>query len=85
MSPAPFRIGGEEIPPGTRRTIELPVSVLSNHTPMSLAIHAIHGSRPGPVLFLSGAVHGDEILGVEIIRRIVRHQALGGRRAGRRC
>jgi predicted deacylase len=76
MSPAPFWIGGEEVQVGSRRTIELPVSVLSNHTPMSLAIHAIHGSKPGPVLFLSGAVHGDEILGVEIIRRVVRHQAL---------
>jgi len=76
MSPGPFQIGGEEVLPGSRRTIELPVSVLSNHTPMSLAVHVIHGGKPGPVLFLSGAVHGDEILGVEIIRRVVNHAAL---------
>lgn len=77
MSHGPFQIGGQHVMPGERRTVDLPVSVLSNHTPMSLAIHAIHGGKPGPVLFLSGAVHGDEILGVEIIRRIVNHAALG--------
>ena len=77
MNPSPFEIGGQRVMPGERRTIDLPVSVLSNHTPMSLAIHAIHGSKPGPVLFLSGVVHGDEILGVEIIRRVVNHASLG--------
>ncbi len=61
---------------GTRETVELPVSVLANHTPISLPIHVIHGTKPGPAFFISGAVHGDEILGVEIVRRVVSHNAL---------
>jgi predicted deacylase len=44
---------------------------------MTLPVHVIHGDLPGPVLFLSGAVHGDEIVGVEVIRRVIRHQSIG--------
>ncbi|MFO1088328.1 MAG: succinylglutamate desuccinylase/aspartoacylase family protein [Hyphomicrobiales bacterium] len=66
-----FPIGDELVRPGERRTVHLPVSMLSNHTPMNLAVHVIHGDRPGPVLFVSAAVHGDELTGVEIIRRLL--------------
>ena len=72
----PFSIGSHEIAAGTRATVELPVSVLSNHTPMTLPVHVVHGRKPGPVLFISGVVHGDEIQGVEIIRRVLRHRAM---------
>ena len=72
----PFHIGNHKIETGGRATVELPVSVLSNHTPMNLPIHVLHGAKPGPVLFLSGVVHGDEIQGVEIIRRVLRHGSL---------
>jgi predicted deacylase len=72
----PFRIGDHEVSPGTRRAVDLPVSVLSNHTPMTLPVHVLHGAKPGPVLFISGVVHGDEIQGVEIIRRVLRHASL---------
>jgi predicted deacylase len=72
----PFRIGTHEVAPGTRMGVDLPVSVLSNHTPMTLPVHVLHGAKPGPTLFLSGVVHGDEILGVEIIRRVLRHASL---------
>jgi predicted deacylase len=71
-----FRIGTENIEPGTRRSVELHVSVLSNHTPMSLPVQVIHGKAPGPAMFISGAVHGDEVMGVEVVRRLVTHEAL---------
>ncbi len=70
MLRSPFKIGSEEVPPGTRRLVDLPVSKLSNHTPVTLPVHVLHGPRPGPTMFLSAAVHGDELNGVEIIRRI---------------
>lgn len=72
----PFQIGGEEISPGTRRIVDIPISVLSNHTPMSLPVQIIHGRKDGPTVFVSAAVHGDEIIGVEVIRRLVRSSAL---------
>jgi predicted deacylase len=51
---------------------ELPVSKLVTGTQVSIPIQVFHGKSPGPVVWLSAAVHGDEIAGVEIIRRITR-------------
>ena len=72
MPRQPFTIGGEEIGPGGRRTVDLPVSVLSDHTPVTMSVQVIHGRREGPTLFVSAAVHGDEVIGVEIARRLLR-------------
>ena len=68
---AAFEIGGQSIAPGTRATVDLPISMLSDHTPITLTAHVIHGRQDGPTLFVSAAVHGDEIIGVEIIRRLL--------------
>lgn len=62
--------------PGSRRTVDLPVSVLSDHTPVAVSVHVVHGRRPGPTLFVSAAVHGDEVIGVEIARRLLRSPQL---------
>jgi len=72
MTHTGFEIGGSVLAPGERRTIDLPVSVLSDHTPVTMSVRVIHGRRPGPVLFVSAAVHGDVLIGVEIARRLLR-------------
>ncbi len=72
MSRPPFRIGGEAVAPGRREVVDLPIAMLSNHTPVVLSVLVAHGARPGPTLFVSAALHGDEVLGVETIRRLVR-------------
>jgi uncharacterized protein len=76
-----FSFGGEDIAPGNRKTVELQVSVLANNMPMKLPVHVVHGSKPGPVFFVSATVHGDEIQGIEIVRRMLdklRGQSLSG-------
>lgn len=72
-----FEIGGVSVSPGSHRTVDIPLAGLYTHTPVALPVHVIHGKREGPVLFVSGALHGDEINGVEIIRRLIRSPALG--------
>ena len=67
-----FAIGGVAVPPGERRTLELPLARRSTGTQLVLPVEVVHGRRPGPRLFLCAAVHGDEINGVEIIRRVLR-------------
>ena len=67
----PFELAGEQVEPGARKTIDLPVSVLSDHTPVTLSAHVIHGKRAGPTVFVSAGVHGDEVIGVEIVRRLL--------------
>ncbi len=65
-----FVLHGVSVKPGERCRVDMPITLLSNHVPLHLSVQVLRGQRPGPVLFLSGAVHGDEIIGVEIIRRI---------------
>lgn len=72
----PLVIAGVTVMPGERRTIDLPVTDLSTHTPISMPIHVVRGRRAGPTLFVCAALHGDEINGVEIIRRLLRLSAL---------
>ncbi len=67
-----FRLNGATILPGTRQTVDLPVSVLSDHTPVTMSVHVIHGRLDGPTVFVSAGVHGDEVIGVEIVRRLLR-------------
>lgn len=69
--PTALHIADIPIPPGTRRTIELPIANLHTHTELTMPVHVIHGKRPGPRLFVCAAVHGDEINGVEIIHRLL--------------
>ena len=69
MTAEHFCINSHDIRPGTRTTIDLPAGRLYTHTPMSIPVHVIRGKRDGPRLFVSAAIHGDEINGVEIIRR----------------
>ncbi len=76
MTQPPFEFAGHTIAPGTRAKIELPVAVLSDHTPVTMTVMIIHGKKPGPAVFVSGAIHGDEIIGVEIIRRLIRTKQL---------
>ena len=71
-----YTLGEMDVQPGQRATVDLPVSTLSNHTHVTLPVHVVHGDAPGPTMFLSGAIHGDEIQGVEIIRRILTHPVL---------
>jgi len=69
---ADYDFAGTAIAPGTRKTIELPVSVMSDHTPVTMSVHVIHGKQNGPTMFVSAGVHGDEVIGVEIVRRLLR-------------
>ena len=67
-----FEIAGRRIPPRRRATVALPMTALPDLTPVTLSLHVIHGGRPGPVMFVSAAVHGDEMIGVDIVRRLLR-------------
>jgi predicted deacylase len=72
----PLSINGVTVPAGTRLTVELPVGRLYTHTPITIPVHVIQGKKAGPRLFICAAIHGDEINGVEIIRRLMKLPAL---------
>ncbi|CEG55561.1 succinylglutamate desuccinylase/aspartoacylase family protein [Legionella fallonii] len=76
MSKQSIIIGDEKVRAGTHKTIFLPMPKLYDWTPISLPIHVINGPEEGPTLCITAAVHGDEINGVEIIRRLLKKKGL---------
>ena len=71
MTQTPLSINGVALAPGSRTTIDLPLAPLYTHAPLTMPVHVIRGRKAGPRLFVSAAIHGDEINGVEIIRRLL--------------
>ena len=67
---APFPIGDTEAPAGRRTQTELPIARLMSGTPVALPVIVLHGKTDGPTMWINAATHGDEIIGVEIIRRV---------------
>ncbi|MBI1247384.1 deacylase [bacterium] len=61
-------IGGHAVAPGNRLRLEIPVARLPTGTHITLPIEVIHGAIEGPTAWVSAAVHGDELNGVEIAR-----------------
>ncbi len=68
----PFYLNQTAVQPGERTTIDLRVTRLYTHSTITMPVHVVHGKQPGPQLFVSAAIHGDEINGVEIIRRLLK-------------
>jgi hypothetical protein len=76
MAEPAFEIGGRTVAAGSRARIELPVASLYTNTPVNLPVQVVRGREDGPRIFVSAALHGDEIIGVEIIRRLLKSPAL---------
>jgi predicted deacylase len=69
-------VGKQEVAPGTRTTVELDVANLYTHAHLTMPVHVVNGREDGPTLFLTAAIHGDELNGVEIIKRILKRPIL---------
>jgi predicted deacylase len=69
-------IGGIEILPGKRVKLELPVARLYTDSQMSIPVEVIRSKKPGPIFFVSAAIHGDELNGIEVVRRLLRLKSL---------
>ncbi|WP_413283031.1 succinylglutamate desuccinylase/aspartoacylase family protein [Vibrio sp. MA40-2] len=65
-------IAGTEILPGTQCQLNIPVAKLVTDTELSIPLHVQRAIKPGPTVFVSAAIHGDELNGIEIIRRLIK-------------
>ena len=71
-----IEIAGNSIKPGSRQSIDIALPSFYTHSSVNMPVHVVHGRQPGPTLLVSAAVHGDEINGVEIIRRLLAHKSV---------
>lgn len=71
-----IEINNIRIARGEKKTLFLPMPNLYDCTPITMPVHVIRGSKPGPCLCVTAAIHGDEVNGVEIVRRLVKKNVL---------
>jgi predicted deacylase len=64
-------INGCTVGIGETKEVHLNIARLPTYTPIELSVNVFRGEEDGPVLLLTGGIHGDEINGVEIIRRMI--------------
>ncbi|MFY0606110.1 MAG: succinylglutamate desuccinylase/aspartoacylase family protein [Cyclobacteriaceae bacterium] len=67
-----MNIAGTEVLPGAFEKIDVNIAKLPSGTPIDIPIFVYRSENPGPTLMLLAGMHGDEINGVEIMRRILR-------------
>ena len=66
-----FIINGIEIPRGENKIVNFNVARLPSNTLIDLPVHIYRAKRKGPKLLISAGMHGDELNGSEIIRRLI--------------
>ncbi|MGB1040395.1 MAG: succinylglutamate desuccinylase/aspartoacylase family protein [Flavobacteriales bacterium] len=64
-------INNIEIAPGQKKIIKLSVSKLPSGTDIDIFAHVFRSKNPGPTILLLGGLHGDEINGIEIVRKSI--------------
>lgn len=62
---------GQLVTPGSSRRLSWSAGISFEGTPTDTPVLVAHGSSAGPVLCLTAAVHGDELNGIEIVRRVM--------------
>jgi hypothetical protein len=65
-----FEIAGMRVSPGRRKDVKIRISEFYTASPVFIPVTVIHGREPGPVVYITAAVHGNEINGVEMVRQL---------------
>jgi uncharacterized protein len=66
-----FSLGGVKVAPGEWGACGLDLGWLYIQEPIRIPVHVFHGVRPGPTLWISACIHGDEVNSIPIVRRVM--------------
>ena len=69
--PDTITINGKKVNKGEKAEVSLRIARLPTHTVIDLPVFVYRGKHDGPVLLLTAGLHGDEINGIETIRRLI--------------
>ncbi len=64
-------INGDDIKPGEDKLVRIQISRLPTGTLIDIPVHVFNAKKPGPTVLLQAGLHGDEINGVETLRRML--------------
>ncbi|WP_026463703.1 succinylglutamate desuccinylase/aspartoacylase family protein [Adhaeribacter aquaticus] len=74
--PQEIIINKQSIGLGEHVLTRLNISRLPSGTIIDIPVHVYRGQEDGPVLLLMAGMHGDEVNGVEVIRRLIRRKMI---------
>lgn len=75
-TPHTFEIADVTVGPDEVRNVSIEVAQTYTGQPVTIRFQVWNSSEPGPVVMVSGAIHGDEINGSGIVREIIRSKSL---------
>lgn len=64
-------IGGEKVAPGEEKLLKINIDRLPTGTLIDIPIYVFNAKEPGPTILVQAGLHGDEINGIEIVRRML--------------
>ncbi len=67
----PFRMGASTVQSGSSAEATLPIALRADGSSIALRTMIVHGASAGPTVWVNAAIHGDEVNGVEVIRRVL--------------
>ncbi len=71
MARPSFEIGPVRVRPGRRQSLSLPITRLVTGAEVDLPVRVVHGREDGPTVWIDAAIHGDEAVGVEVVRQVL--------------
>lgn len=77
-----LNIQGQIVKCGERKLIKVQVGMLTTHEPVTMRAWVIRGKTDGPTMMVLGCIHGDEINGAEMVRRLIKSPSLRKRFKG---
>ena len=67
----PVEIKGQKVELGQNRLIKVEIDRLPTGTIIEIPIYVFNGSDPGPTILLQAGLHGDELNGIEMARKML--------------
>lgn len=67
-----FALANHLISPASRARVNIDMGSIFDFTPVNLPVEVLNGSKPGSTIFVCSTIHGDEIIGIEIVRRLLK-------------
>src|SRR6476620_1246557 len=67
-----LKVLGTDVPPGSTKRLSWTSGMAMEGFVTPAPVIVANGSGPGPVLCLTAAVHGEELNGIEVVRRVLK-------------
>lgn len=64
-------IGGQTVTPGEDKLLKINIDRLPTGTVIDIPVYVFNAKKPGPTILVQAGLHGDEVNGIEIVRRML--------------